>query len=73
MKIYTVIANRWGDTHNHSYLVGNYSTKELAKEVALAEEHWREGEFQCGISEFTLDYVDQDVIDAYLEDTGEDE
>lgn len=73
MKIYTVIAKRWGDTYNHSYLVGNYSTKDLARVVALAEEQWRAGKYKCEISEFTLDYVDQDVIDAYLEDTGEDE
>ena len=73
MKIYTIIAHRWGDNHNHSYLVGNYSTKEQANLVALAEKHWRAGKYECEVSEVTLDYVDQDVIDAYLEDTGEDE
>lgn len=73
MKIYTVIARRWGDNHNHSYFVGSYSTKDLARVVALAEECWRAGKYQCEINEFTLDEVNSDVIDAYLEDTGEDE
>ena len=75
MKIYTVIAKRWGDTYNHSYLVGNYSTKDLARVVALAEECRLagRGRYPCAISEFTLDKVDSDVINAYLQDTGEDE
>jgi hypothetical protein len=71
MRIYTVIANRWGDDHNHSYLVGNYSTKEQAKVAALAEEHWRAGKYNCEIAKFTLDEVDSDVIATYLRDTGE--
>ena len=64
MKIYTVIAKKGGDAHNHRYLVGHHSTKDLARVVELAEE-------QCEISEYTLDKVDSDVIDAYPQDTGE--
>ena len=73
MKIYTVIARRWGDNHNHSYFVGSYSTKDFARVVALAEEHWCSGKYQCEINEFTLDEVDSDVMDSYLEYTGEGE
>ena len=73
MKIYTVIAQRRGDTYKHSYLVGNYSTKDLARVVALAEECRLagRGRYQCEVIEFTLDELDSDVINAYLQDTGE--
>lgn len=73
MKIFTVIAHRWNDSHSHSYFVGSYSTKDLARVVALAEEYWRAGKYQCEINEFTLDEVDSDVMDSYLEYTGEGE
>jgi hypothetical protein len=30
MEVFTVIAHRWGDDHNHSYFVGTYSDEALA-------------------------------------------
>lgn len=65
MEVFTVIAHRWGDDHNHSYFVGTYSTKELAYEMARAEEHWRAGKYECKVISFILDDIDAEVIDFY--------
>jgi len=58
MIVYTVIANRFGDDHKHSYLVGVYSNKENAARAAISEEYWRGGKYSCNILENTMDHVD---------------
>jgi phosphoribosylaminoimidazole-succinocarboxamide synthase len=65
MEVFTVIAHRWGDDHNHSYFVGTYSDEALADEMALAEEYWRGGKYKCKISSYILNEIDKEVLDNY--------
>lgn len=52
--VYTVRACRWGDTETHSYIVGVYSTEELALKAADEEENWRGGKYQCEVLKWAL-------------------
>ena len=47
MKVYTVDARRWGDLESHSYIVGVFSTVELAMEASSMEEEYRGGKYEC--------------------------
>lgn len=51
MKLHVVEALRWGDRENHSYVVGVYTSKELAEEAAQIEQVWRGGKYTCVINE----------------------
>ena len=48
-NIYIVTAYRFGDKHNHSYVVGSFSTKEEAIRQAKIEEEWRGGKYDCEV------------------------
>ena len=48
-NIYIVTAYRFGDKHNHSYVVGAFSTKEEAIRQAKIEEEWRGGKYDCEV------------------------
>jgi hypothetical protein len=54
MKIFTVIANRWGDDESHSYFVGAYDDVVRAYRAAIAEEYWRGGKYECVVHESEL-------------------
>ena len=58
MKIFTVIANRWGDNENHSYFVGAYDDVVRAYRAAIAEEYWRGGKYECVVHESKLNEHD---------------
>lgn len=51
MKLYVVESLRWGDRESHSYVVGAYTSKELAEEAAQIEKDWRGGKYTCVINE----------------------
>ena len=54
MKIFTVIAHRWGDDESHSYFVGAYDDVVRAYRAAIAEEYWRSGKYVCVVHESEL-------------------
>jgi len=43
MKVWIVEALRYGDREKHSYIVGVYNSKEMAKYCGEIEEAWRGG------------------------------
>ena len=53
--IYIVQAYRWGDTDKHSYIVGVYSSYELAVGASSWEERFRGGKYSCEIYTSSLD------------------
>ena len=55
--VYTVHACQHGDRELHSYIVGVYSSKELAIEASGAETEWRGGKYVCEIIEWLLDNI----------------
>lgn len=55
MKLYIVKMNRWGDPENHSYVIGVFSTKELAEQSGQDEEQYRGGKYEAWIKECELD------------------
>ena len=59
-KIYTVTAFRWGDTENHSYIVGVYPKKQAAINAANDEAQWRGGKYECEVREWTIGAINED-------------
>ena len=58
-NVYVVTAYRFGDREKHSYVVGVYSSKELAFEAANEEEAHRGGnKYECEIIDYELDIGD---------------
>lgn len=55
-KIYVVIAYRWGDENNHSYLVGVTPRKHCAIDMAQKENDYRGGKYTCTIYETGCDW-----------------
>lgn len=47
--MYIVLAHRWGDVEGHTYVVGIFDSLRDAVEVAIAEEYWRGGKYECRI------------------------
>ena len=54
---YIVTAYRFGDRELHSYIVGVYSTYELAFQYADIEENFRGGKYTCEVLAVKVDYV----------------
>ncbi len=46
---------RWGDTETHHYIVGAYSTRELAIHAGEVEKSWRAGKYEYRIVEVIID------------------
>ena len=55
-KIYVVIAYRWGDDNNHSYLVGVTPRKYRAIDMAQKENDYRCGKYTCTVYETDCDW-----------------
>lgn len=55
MQIYVVTAYRFGNREKHSYVLGVYSTEELALQEADKEENFRGGKYTCEILMYILD------------------
>tara|TARA_R110000787_G_scaffold160865_1_gene274368 strand:+ start:110 stop:304 length:195 start_codon:yes stop_codon:yes gene_type:complete len=55
--MYIVEALRFGDREKHSYVVGVYSSMELAESSAEFEMDWRGGKYECVITEHELNKV----------------
>jgi hypothetical protein len=53
--LYIVLMNRWGDPELHSYVLGAYSTKELAENMGLKESLRRGGKYDPDIRVVELD------------------
>ena len=64
VKIFTVIANRWGDDEKHSYFVGAYDDVVRAYRAAIAEEYWRAGKYECVVHESELNAENVCEIDG---------
>jgi hypothetical protein len=56
--IHVVVAYRWGDVNNHSYVVGVYSNKEKALNAAGIEYSNRGGKYECHITEHEIDFIE---------------
>lgn len=54
--IYIVIAYRWNQYNNHSYLVGCNKKKQKAIEIAEKEVNYRGGKYSCWVYECKEDY-----------------
>jgi len=49
--MFVVLAHRWGEDTNHSYLVGVFDEKVKAVRAALTEEYCRGGKYDCQVIE----------------------
>jgi len=72
VKIFTVIANRWGDPENHSYFVGVYDDVVRAYRTAIAEECFRGSKYECVVHESELNAenvcgIDGESIEEWCE------
>ena len=56
---------RWGDRESHSYIIGIFSTKDLAESAAKAEQIWRDNKYEYTISEFNVDLYPKDKVEYY--------
>ena len=56
---------RWGDRESHSYVIGIFSTKELAESAGKAEQIWRDNKYEYAISEFNVDFYPEDKVEYY--------
>ena len=54
MIIYIVEAWRWGDNHNHSYVLGCWDNLEAAKKAAIDHAEYRGGKYQCVVQQSKL-------------------
>lgn len=52
--VYSVRALRWGDSETHSYMVGVFSTMEMALDASDYEEQHRGGKYECEIIEHPI-------------------
>lgn len=69
-KQYVVEMLRWGDDHNHSYVVGVCDSLHDAYELGMKHEYYRGGKYTCRITEHPQ--VDEHFIDhcdTFFEDT----
>lgn len=53
--MYVVTMHRWGDDESHNYVLGVYSTKELALRAGRAEMEHRGMKYEPKITETLLD------------------
>ncbi len=69
MKVWIVEALRYGDREKHSYIVGAFNSKELAKYAGEIEEAWRGGnKYFCEVSCMEIeDKPDKEKLDWYKE------
>ena len=58
MKVYSVIAYRWGNRDGHSYIVGVYEHKSTATAIATCEEYDRGNKYECEVLEHDLNDTD---------------
>lgn len=56
---------RYGDRESHSYIIGIYSTKELAENAGKAERIWRGFKYEYAITEFEVDFYPTDKMEYY--------
>ena len=69
MKVYVVKMNRFGDDELHSYIIGVFTEKYLARKAGLAEEYWRGGKYEAQIWVFETNEVwNKDQVE-YLENS----
>lgn len=61
---------RWGDRELHSYVIGIYSTRELAESAGIAEREWRGNKYEYAISEFNVDFCAHDKMELYKKSTN---
>ena len=55
MKVYVLTMARWGDTENHSYVWGVYSSLSEAYLEGIRHESFRCGKYEPIIEEFNVD------------------
>ena len=53
---------RWGDREAHSYIIGVFSTRELAHLAGEAEKTWRAVKYEFSISQHELDFIHEDKL-----------
>jgi hypothetical protein len=54
MNIYIVEAWRWGDNHDHTYVLGCWDNFEAAKKAADNHAEYRAGKYQCVVQQTKL-------------------
>ena len=55
--LFVVEMLRYGDREAHSYVIGVYSTREMAETAGKAEVIWRGHKYEYVVSVFQLDYI----------------
>lgn len=64
--MFVVEALRWGDRSNHSYVVGVYTSLEIAARSAIMEEYWRGGKYSCKITKYTPDDTAEQGVEEFM-------
>lgn len=69
MKVWTVMAYRFGNKEKHGYVVGVYNSETIAKYAADIEEAWRGGnKYECEVACFDVsDRPEQKKLGWYKE------
>ena len=63
--LYVVEMLRWGDRERHSYVIGVFTTRELAVIAGEAEVSWRAGKYEYDINEYQLDFIPEKKLENY--------
>ena len=68
MKVFVTTMYRFGNRELHSYVLGTWSSKELAERHGQNEAAWRGGKYEPGVTEWTIDANGYDDIEGITED-----
>lgn len=63
MKVYVTTMYRFGNRDLHSYVLGVWSTRELAEAHGNNETVWRGGKYKPEVTEWTIDANEYDDIE----------
>lgn len=64
MSVYVVTAYRFGDRERHSYVVGVFTSPELAIDIAEQVPDERGGKYYAEVLKFGLNKIDNEEFDA---------
>ncbi len=67
MKVFVTTMYRGGDREKHSYVLGVWSSKELATQHGQNEAAWRGGKYDPEVTEWV---IDAKIVNPYIGENG---
>jgi hypothetical protein len=68
MDVFIVTMYRWGERHNHSYVLGVYSSGRWAITYAIVEQGWRGNKYRAEVLRCKLDEEAHEVVYGNIKD-----